>query len=226
MSTTVGIIREGAAKVERIDPRLLEGDPIYLFNIYQIEETVNLGTSGTYYMPPCPKDKEWVRSPNIIPAVHEGTYAHFQDKEEYRARPTPGSDIAACFLGIGPGQGPEEDRRRFGWFTSTNSAPTKAELADAKKRLVAYLTAKIRKGDELSASADPNDRKSVDDSFYAAAQHLNVKRPWMSEATEMTLCPFCSVPVRPSASKCSGCGEIINAALYEAQKKQIAGGAA
>jgi hypothetical protein len=155
--------------------------------------------------------------------VHEGTYPHFQDKEEYRARPTPGEDIAKCFLGIGPGQGPEEDRRRFGWFTSTNSAPTKAELAEAKKRLVAYLTAKIRKGDELAASADPNDRKSVDDSFYNAAHQLNVKRPWMSEATEMTLCPFCSVPVRPSASKCSGCGEVIDQQLYDAQKKQIAG---
>jgi hypothetical protein len=215
------VLRDGAPIIEHIDPRLLTGDPIYLFNIYSISETVNLGTSGVYYMPPCPEDKEFVRSPNVIPGTVEGIYPHFNEREEYRSRPTPGEDVAKCVLGIGPGQGQDEDRRRFGWFTSTNQTPTKAELAEAKKRLNVYLTAKIRKGDELAASADPNDRKSVDDSFYRAANRLNVKRPWMSEATEMTLCPFCSIPVRPSASKCSGCGEIINAELYAAQKKQV-----
>jgi len=215
------IAREGAPTIEHIDPRLLAGDPIYLFNIYSISDTINLGTNGMYYMPPCPEGKEWIRANTVIPATVEGIYPHFTDKEEYRARPTPGEDIAKFFLGIGPGDGPNEDRRKFGWFTSTNSAPTKAELAEAKKHLVAYLTAKVRRGDELAASADPNDRKSVDDSFYRAANYLNVKRPWMNEPTEMTLCPFCSIAVRPSASKCSGCGEIINASLYEAQKKQI-----
>lgn len=217
------IIREGAAKIDHVDPRLLTGDTIYLFNVYSISETINLGTSGMYFMPPCPEGKEWVRSPVTIPGTVEGIYPHFTEGEEYRSRPTPGEDVAKCFLGIGPGQSKDEDRTRFGWFTSTNSAPSKQELAEAKKKLTAYLTAKIRKGDELAASADPNDRKSVDDSFYKAAAHMNVKRPWMSEATEMTLCPFCSIPVRPSASKCSGCNEVINQAAYEAQKKQIAG---
>src|SRR6185437_2203076 len=212
------VLREGAPQIEHIDPRLLTGDPIYLFNIYSISETINLGTSGVYFMPPCPEDKEYVRSPNVIPGTVEGIYPHFTEREEYRARPTPGEDVAKCFLGIGPGQGADEDRRRFGWFTSTNEVPTKAELAKAKSALVTYLQAKIRKGDEMSASADPNDRKSVDDSFYKAARKLNVKRPWMSEATEMTLCPFCSVAVRPEASRCSGCGEIINQAAYEATK--------
>ncbi len=216
------VAREGAATIDRIDPRLLTGDPIYLYNIYSITDTVNLGTSGMYYMPPCPENKEWVRSPNIIPGTVEGTYAHFTEREEYRTRATPGEDVAKCFLGIGPGDNKAyTDRTRFGWFTSTNSTPSKAELAEAKKKLHAYLTAKIRKADELAASADPQDRKSVDDSFYAAANRLNVKRPWMSEATEMTLCPFCSIPVRPSASKCSGCGEVINAVLYAEEKKRI-----
>jgi hypothetical protein len=218
---TGNFVRDGAPVIERIDPRLLSGDTIYLFNIYSITETVNLGTSGMYYMPPCPIGKEYVRSPNTIPGTVEGLYPHFSDREEYRARPTPGEDVAKCFLGIGPGQGVNEDRRRFGWFTSTNPKPTKEELAEAKNHLVAYLSEKIRKGDELSASADPNDRKSIDDSFYDAAKKLNVKRPWMSEATEMTLCPFCSIPVRPETSKCSGCGEVINAKLYAEQKQKI-----
>lgn len=219
------IAREGAPTIERVDPRLLTGDTIYMFNIYSISEMINLGTSGMYYMPACPPDKEYIRSPNTIAGTVEGIYPHFTEHEEYRSRLTPGEDVAKCFLGIGPGAGVDEDRRRFGWFTSTNPVPTKAELAAANVTLKKYLTAKIRKGDELASSADPLERKSVDDSFYLAAQKMNVKRPWMSEATEMTLCPFCSIPVRPAASKCSGCGEIINAAAYEAQKKQIGAGA-
>lgn len=215
------LLRDGAPVIERIDPRLLGGDPIYIFNIYSITETVNLGTNGMYFVPPCPAGEAYVRSPSVIPGTVEGTYPHFGEREEYRARPVPGSDVARCVLGID--EGPNVDRRRFGWFTSTNAVPTKAELAEAKKHLVAFLTAKVRKGDELAASADPALKMSVDDSFYDAAHFLNVKKNWMSEATEMTLCPFCSVSVRPTASKCSGCGEIINAALYEAQKKQIAG---
>jgi ribosomal protein L32 len=215
------IIREGAANIERLDPRLLAGDPIYLFNVYSISETVNLGTNGMYHMPACPEDKEYIRANTVIPGTVEGTYPHFTDKEEYRARPTPGEDVAKAFLGIGSGNSADEDRRRFGWFTSTNKTPTKQELDEARKRLNQYLTAKIRKGDELAASADPQERKSVDDSFYRAAKRLNVKRPWMSEATELVLCPFCGVAVRPTASKCSGCGEIINRQAYEAQKKAI-----
>lgn len=217
------IVRDGAATIQRIDPRLLSGKTIYLYNIYSISETVNLGTSGIYYMPPCPEGEQYVRSPNVIPGTVEGIYPHFTEKEEYRANPTPGEDVAKCFLGIGPGQGKDEDRRRFGWFTSTNPTPTKEELAEAKKHLHRYLEAKIRKGDELAASADPKDRQSVDDSFYAAARRLNVKRPWMSEATAMTLCPFCGVAVRPESSRCSGCGEIINQQAYDETKRRISG---
>lgn len=220
------VLREGAPTIERTDPRMLTGDTIYLFNIYSHSEMINLGSAGMYFMPACPDDKEYVRSPNTIPGTVEDTYPHFTDHEEYRTRLLVGADVAKCFLGIGPGDKADDvDRRRFGWFTSTNPVPSKAELATAKAALIKFLTAKIRKGDELASSSNPKDRESVDDSFYLAAKKLNVKRPWMSEATEMTLCPFCSIPVRPAASKCSGCGEVINAKAYEEQKKQIGAGA-
>ncbi len=217
------MIREGAATVERLDPRLLTGEPTYLFNIYSAEFVQNMGTCGMYFIPACPEDREYVRSPNFIPGTVEDTYPHFTDKEEYRSRPTVGQDVVDAVLGIGAGQRPDEDIRRFGVFASKNKTPTKPELAAARERLVKYLQEKIRKGDELFASAKPEERQSIDDSFYRAARYLRVKRPWMSEATALAMCPFCSTPVRPEASICSGCHQVINQAAFDAQKKAIAG---
>lgn len=216
--------REGAATIERLDPRLKTGDDTYLFNIYSTEHQINLGTAGQYYVPPCPEGETWVRSPTIIPGTVEDIYPHFTDKEEYRCRPTPGEDVVKAALGIGVGQAENEDIRRFGVFASHNSTPTKHELAEAKKRLVAELQRQIRKADHLFASADPMDRKSLEnEQFYKAARYLNVKKPWMSESAEMSVCPFCTSAVGPSASICGSCKEIINPEAYAAMKKQMAG---
>jgi hypothetical protein len=219
--------REGQASIERLDPRLLTGEPTYLFNIYSTEHNINLGTAGQYYVPPCPEGREWVRSPTVIPGTVEDIYPHFTDKEEYRCRPTPGDDVVKAALGIGIGQSSDQDLRRFGIFASHNSTPSKQELAEAKnKHLIPELQKQIRKADQLAASADPMERKSLDsDHFYKAARYLNVKKPWMSESNEMTLCPFCAVAVSPNASICHGCNQIINQAAFDATKKQMAGGA-
>lgn len=215
--------RDGAASIERLDPRLLTGETTYLFNIYSTEHQINLGTSGQYYVPPCPEGKEWVRSPTVIPGTVEDIYPHFTDKEEYRSRPTFGEDVVKAALGIGIGQRPEEDIRRFGIFASHNSTPSKQELAEAKKRLVTELQRQLREADQLASSADPKNRESAqNEKFYKAARYLNVKKPWLSESAEMTICPFCSSAVSPNASICGSCKEIINPEAYAAMKKQMA----
>lgn len=215
--------REGAASIERLDPRLLTGDKTYLFNIYSTEHQINLGTAGQYYVPPCPEGKDWVRSPTVIPGTVEDIYPHFTDKEEYRCRPTPGEDVVKAALGIGSGQRPEEDIRRFGVFASHNSTPSKQELVDAKKILVVELQRQIREADQLAASADPKSRESAqNEKFYKAARYLGIKKSWLSEAAEMTVCPFCSSSVSPNASICGSCKEIINPEAYAAMKKQMA----
>ena len=214
--------REGAAVIERLDPRLLTGQDTYLFNIYSTEHNINLGTAGQYYIPPCPEGKEWVRSPNVIPGTVEDIYPHFTDREEYRCRPIPGDDVVKAALGIGPGQRKEEDIRRFGIFASHNSTPSKQELVDAKKTLVAYLQTIIRQADQFFASAKPEERESVNsDHFYRAARYLNAKKPWMSETAEMTQCSFCMIAVSPNAVICHGCKEVINPEAYAAMKKKV-----
>ena len=216
--------REGAASIERLDPRLLVGEPTYLFNVYLTEHNVNLGTVGQFYIPACPEGKEWERSPNVIPGTVEDIYPHFTDREEYRSRPTVGEDVVNAILGIGVGQHASEDIRRFGIFASPNEVPTKKELATANAVLVTELQKQIRDADNLAASSKGDERESAqNEKFYRAARRLNVKRSWMSEAAEMTVCPFCSVAVGPTASICHGCNQIINQAAFDATKLKLSG---
>lgn len=214
-------LEAGNRTVEKIDPRLLVGEPTYLFNIYSNEYTVNTGTTGMWWIPPCPEGKEYVRGPKEVPGTVVDTYPHFTDSQQFRSRAVPGEDIVRAVLGV---DNPAENITHFGVFASRNEKPNRQELDAAKRKLVPQLQKLLAQADQLFASPDAMEKKSVyDDKYFRAARYLNVKKPWLSEAAEMTLCPFCSIPVRPEASRCSGCGEIINQAAYEATKRAIQG---
>jgi hypothetical protein len=217
--------REGAATIERLDPVLLQGSsPFYLYNIYDLEHTSNQGTAGVYYIPPCPEGRKYVRSPSVIPGVVSDTYPHFGEKEEYRVRAVPGKTIADAAIGIGEGQREDEDLRRFGVFHSQNEKPTSEELTSAKNSLIKGLQRTIRQADQYFASAKPEERVSLEsEHFYKAARYLGIKKPWMSEANLMTVCPFCAIGVSPTASICHGCNQIINQAAFDATKSALAG---
>lgn len=217
-----GAVNHGDVTIERLDPRLMTGEPTYLFNIYGVEEIVNTGSTGTFFIPACPRDKEYIRAPQSIPGTVEDIYPHFNDKEYYRARPTVGEDIVKAVLGIGLGATPQENRTRFGWFSSKSKVPSKQELAEAKSKLVEYLQFVLREADEFASSSDPKMRESISDKHFRAAEYMNVTRPWQHKAEAMTICPFCSTAVRPGSSRCAGCNEIIDVAAYEATKARLA----
>jgi hypothetical protein len=215
------LVNHGNVKYDRLDPRTLMGEPSFIFNIYSSEVTVNLGTCGIWYIPPCPEGTDYVRAPQAIPGTYEEMYPHFTDGVEYRSRAVPGEDIVA---GILAEDRPMESLPRLGIFASHNSIPTKQELVAAKKNLIPHLQQLIAQADKFYASPDPAERQSVyDDKFFRAARFLNVKKPWLSEASEMTMCPFCSIAVSPQASICSGCHQIIDQARFDAMKAQIGG---
>lgn len=216
-----GTVNHGKVTIESVDPRLLAGDPYYIFNIYGVSDTINTGTTGSFHVPACPEDKEWVRAPQIIPAVIEEKYPHFNDQEHYRARAVPGEEIVAAVLGISKGQKPEEDMRRFGWFISRNSSPSKAELKEANERLNRYLQSVIQEADNYAKSADPALRDSISEKHYRAARRMNIKRQWMTEITALSECPFCSSAIKPGVPKCSNCHEIVSVEAYNALKKQL-----
>lgn len=213
-------INVGNRSIERIDPRLLVGKPTYLFNIYSNTYTINTGTTGLWLIPACPEGQEYVRAPKEVPGTVVDTYPHYTDREEFRSRAIPGEDIVKAILGL---DRPQEDITALGVFASHNEEPKKHELDAAKRKLVPTLQKLIALADRLAASHDAMDRQSVyDDRFFRAARYLNVKKPWMSEAAEMTVCPFCTIAISPSAVICSGCKEVINPEAYKAMKQKMA----
>lgn len=215
------LVNRGNVKYDRIDPRTLTGEPYFIFNIYSHTDTINLSTCGLWYIPPCPDGAPYVRAPQAIPGTYEEMYSHFTDSEEYRSRAIPGGDIATGVLGE---DRPLEDLTRLGVFVSRNAVPTKKELTEAKEKLIPYLQKLLAQADKFYASPDPAERQSVyDDKYFRAARFLNVKKPWLSEAAEMTVCPFCSIAVSPQASICSGCHQVIDQARFDAMKQQIGG---
>lgn len=215
-----GSMNHGRRTIERLDPRTLTGDPYYIFNIYSNEYTINLGTCGLWLIPAC-KEGDYVRAPKVIPGTLEENYPHFTDSEEFRVRAWVADDIVTAILGT---DRPQEDITKYGVFVSKNETPTKHELAAAKKVLIPQLQKQIAQADQFFASAKAEERQSVyDDKFYRAARYLNVKKPWLSEAAEMTVCPFCSIAVSPVAAICSGCNQVIDQAKYDAIKARVAG---
>jgi hypothetical protein len=214
-----GTINAGRRSIERLDPRTLTGDPYYIFNIYSNEYTINLGTCGLWYIPACPEGREYMRAPKAIPGTLEENYPHFTDSEEFRARAWVGEDIVTAILGT---DRPMENITNFGIFATHNEVPTKQEIAAAKKLLIPQLQRLIAQADQFYASAKPEERQSVyDDKYFRAARYLNVKKPWLSEAAEMTVCPFCSIAVSPVAAICSGCNQVINQARYDEIKARV-----
>ncbi len=210
--------------IERLNPALLVGPVHYIFNIYDCEFWQNLGSAGYYYIPPCPKGKEYIRAAQTIPAVTEDIYPHFTDHEEYRVIGRPWSEIIPCLLGYGPMQGPNEDIRRFGVFVSLNEVPTRGELRKANETLEIELRAQVQKADEMNRDADPMIRQSVNNpKYYRALDRLNISRNWKMESASLTLCPFCTTGISPTASICPGCKQIVNKAAFEATQKQLSG---
>lgn len=218
-----GTINHGKVTIDRIDPRLLQGEPTYLFNIYSREYNRNTGSTGAFYIPPCPAGKEYVRGPQAVPGTVADTYPHFQESESYRVRATVGEDIVKAVLGIGAGQNASMDIRKWGVFASKNAKPTKEELAEARKQLIPTLQKAIREADEWSASADPVLRQSIDQHHYDAANFLGVKRAWMSVSEATGSCVFCGSPQKEGVPRCGSCGEITDQALYDSLKAKISG---
>lgn len=213
-------INVGRRTIERIDPRLLGGKPTYLFNIYSNQYTINTGTTGIWLIPACPEGQEYIRAPKEVPGTVVDTYPHYGDGEEFRSRAVPGEDIVKAILGI---DRPQENITELGIFASLNEEPKKNEIEACRRKLIPTLQKQIALADRLNASARDEEKASVyDDKFFRAARFLNVKKPWMSEATEMTQCKFCMIPVSPAAVICHGCKEVINPELYATMKKQVA----
>jgi hypothetical protein len=104
--------------------------------------------------------------------------------------------------------GDSGDGSFHGVFVAAGPAPTDAELADARRRLVEFQQ-------KLVASADLEWERSHNHMFITdlerrAARQLGLEKPWLYDARPMADCPVCAEKIKPGVAVCKSCGAILD----------------
>ena len=93
------------------------------------------------------------------------------------------------------------------WWEDSPEPKLLKEKVEAMK---AYAKALVAQADMLADT--PETRKNITSLMRAAARQIGVKRPWLYESEEMTMCPACGSPVLPGVAVCKTCSAVIDEA--------------
>jgi len=104
--------------------------------------------------------------------------------------------------------GDSGDGSFHGVFVAAGPAPTDAEIADARQRLVAFHQ-------KLVASADlewerTHNHMFITDLERRAARQLGLEKPWLYDARPQADCPVCAEKIKPGVAVCKSCGAILD----------------
>jgi len=188
----------------------------HVFNVGPWPQKVGLGSLGFFFVPGCPKNKEYVEAPqNVMGIVSELT---IKDEFEYNRLMTDGWKITQEIVGIGRSRNPKRALTHYGLFASKNAVPTKEELFQAKTMLHATCSDIVREARDLYAM----DRKAFSvivqrNRHFAAAEVLNLSdEVWMTDQSpsQRVKCMYCGSMNDEIAVKCAKCAEIINVERY------------
>src|SRR3984885_11133487 len=121
----------------------LKSAKVHIFNVGPWQQQVNTGSTGSFLIPACSKDKpyaemlvlnaetgEWEAPISIIMEEYV-----IKSEDEMASITEDGWNFAQQMIGIGRGRVPAHSLARFGIFCSRNAVPTKEELAEAHKGL-------------------------------------------------------------------------------------------
>jgi hypothetical protein len=200
---------------------------IHIFNIGPWAQVVNTGSTGSFTIPACPDDKEYVellvadgngRMVPPISAIMEELYPKSED--EYSRLEESGRKFAQSMIGMGRGQSPRNALTRFGVFVAERDKPTAAEIEEARTQLRLCCEEIHREIGNIYST----DRKAFGlivrpSVHFVAAKVLNrdnpVDSPWMVQAapTGRAKCKMCGRVVDPDVAMCEG-GHIVNQELY------------
>lgn len=160
---------------------------------------------GDYTIPACGDNEEFA-SVEIQPGYDK--YDLGEDRHIVSLSITS-KEVAEDFIGIPAGRTDYIDR---GIFVPAGKLPTKEELADARKKLSAWLERQV-----LDADREYGQRgqaRFVDSNARLALKKLGLNRPWGASYTpeETQPCPACKGPMRKGAAIHSqndreGCGQ-------------------
>src|SRR5271165_36491 len=205
----------------------LKQQKIHIFNVGPWGQIINTGSTGTYLMPLCPPDKDYVEmlvadaNGDMVPPISVIMDELVISSEDSMSRlEEDGYEFAKSMLGLGRGQNPEYALTRFGMFVGEGPKPTKAELLAAKALLLKYCQSVYKQANDLYAT----DRKQFasvvrPEIHFVAARVLGRDNPqdspWMTAAAPVgrVKCKMCGRVVDPDVAMCEG-GHIVNQELY------------
>jgi hypothetical protein len=193
--------------------------PLYIFNISDNAFTVGLGSLGTYTLPVCKPGQEY-SDPLKIPGMTINYYdaGDGTGKQNYESYPAHDPEdqnrsVINAILGIPLTPDKPEvftnNKTWFGLFYSDKPEPTKEQLAEARRKLDAIMTAFLQAGDKLALEGAKG-LEQVGPMHRKAAAFKKQKRDWSMVPESKIDCPGCGGAITPSAVKCVACGAVLN----------------
>lgn len=101
-----------------------------------------------------------------------------------------------------------QDMRGKGVFIAAGPVPTRAEIADARDKYIAFAELKVKQNDDLWNRYGK--REFLDPHGVIAARYLGHKREWLSETKPRADCWQCGTPVKSGVVVCAACRAPIN----------------
>ena len=196
----------------------------YIHNVGPWNQAINTGSTGWFYVPARPADKEYGTCQRKISGIEDELI--IKDEYEFHRLMDDGERFAKEVCGDGRGRDPSQSYRHYGVFHSAGEKPTRAELDAARKMLHAHCSEIIREARDLYAM----DRKTFQqvvsrERHFKAAEELGLTdEVWMIEQSPVSKakCPFCGSINDEIAIKCAKCSEIIDIDRYAEIKRMQA----
>jgi hypothetical protein len=200
---------------------------VHIFNVGPFAHIIPCGSAGTFYIPACPPDKDYVEMLTPLYGVQTEVYPKTRNSEPKRLY-DDGKRMAVELLGEGRNQHKRNSKRRVGVFIAVDDTPTKKEVDEARAQMHVYAQEQVAFMDNLW----DRDRKLAYDvyrpeTFGACAQFLGLtgkEKPWLAQGEQTTnvKCEYCKTSVDPSAAICLNCKMPVNEDAYLKMKTRQA----
>lgn len=206
---------------------------VHIFNVGPWPQTINTGSTGTFFVPGCPFGTEYVEMLTRDMDAHSPTYGQMippisvlqeemviKSEDEMTRLEEDGWLFACSMLRIARNARDPYRLTRFGLFPSLNEEPTAEELAAARAELVAHCQELVKwAGDTFVTDRKLFSRAVRPQVHFVAAKVLGrdnaVDSPWMLDANPVgrIKCKMCGRLCEPDVATCEA-GHIVNAELY------------
>lgn len=219
-------------QVNRRVQRIINEEVVHIFSVSPWKHRCDMGNWGSFTIPECPPDKEYVEfhmqhengEPGPIPGILRMPYP--VSESQMAVHEEDGMDWALRLLNEDMGISPSRSLRRYGVFPSTNEKPSKKELEQARAELNNRFKELVQEARDWYP--DRVRREGIsNDTHGMAARALGLENePWLIAGNPQgrKKCPLCGGMNDMEVIKCGNCREYVfdqdkYAAILKAQGK-------